>query len=1033
MSACSTGGGDKSGEAPSGLVRAFFHAGGLTSATNELLVRLLRQHPASPLGLDPVTIAQTNDRAQFRRLREGSMRRRVSLFSIVLLLGGLCTLTVLTPAAAQQIDLNAISKRANELYAAGNYPAALVEAQKFEAGTKARFGTDHANYAIALNTLANVYHAQGRFAEAEAHFKRALAIREVKLGGDHVDVSQTLNNLAAVYRAQGRFAEAEVHYQRALAIRERKLGKDHPRVALTVNNLAIVYRAQGKYAEAEALYKRALAIEEKKGKDHPDVAQVLNNLAVVYRAQGRYSEAEVHHQRALAIREAKLGKDHPSVAQTISNLATVYWARGKYAEAEALYKRALAIDENKGKDHPDVATTLNNLASVHRAQEKYVEAEALYMRALAIREAKLGKDHPAVAETLDHLAVVYLAQGKAAEALTSARKASAAIIGHAATEAAGARQRSGAQGLVEQRTDYFRRHVAILHTAARQGIESDMTLAREAFEIAQWAGQSSAAAALAQMAARQAKGTGALAQVVRERQDLERQWHAFDARLNGAVAKGDVALSAVLRSELSGLNAKFAAIDARLAREFPDYAALVNPKPLSVAAVQALLGPEEALFLTIDASSESFAWLVTKTDARWVKLALSPQDIAGRVQVLRCGLDRDGEWKFSDEKRWNARKTTCKALAPDGFGEKEEPPFDLAVSHELYERLFGPLEDMIRDKQLLIVSSGALASLPFQVLVTEKPAVAFPADGSYAGVPWLGARHTTSVLPSVTSLKALREHAKASASGKPYLGLGNPLLTGRSGSDQRALRKQSCPNGSPGLATQVIARTDLAGDAGKLMRGGLADVAELRRQQPLPETVDELCDVGRSLAAPPGDILLGGKATERTVKSLSASGALAGYRVLHFATHGLLPQETASIAAGLTEAALVLTPPEAASDEDDGLLTASEVTLLKLSADWVIMSACNTGGGDKSGEALSGLARAFFYAGARALLVSHWYVDSASAVALTIKTFDEMKRDPTLGRAEALRRSMQALIASGGRFTHPANWAPFVVVGEGAR
>jgi CHAT domain-containing protein len=106
--------------------------------------------------------------------------------------------------------------------------------------------------------------------------------------------------------------------------------------------------------------------------------------------------------------------------------------------------------------------------------------------------------------------------------------------------------------------------------------------------------------------------------------------------------------------------------------------------------------------------------------------------------------------------------------------------------------------------------------------------------------------------------------------------------------------------------------------------------------------------------------------------------------------------------------------------------------LLKLNADWVIMSACNTGGGDKSGEALSGLARAFFYAGARALLVSHWYVDSASAVALTTKTFDEMKRDPKLGRAEALERSMQALIANGGRFSHPANWAPFVVVGEGA-
>src|SRR5262249_7934112 len=161
-------------------------------------------------------------------------------------------------------------------------------------------------------------------------------------------------------------------------------------------------------------------------------------------------------------------------------------------------------------------------------------------------------------------------------------------------------QRTGAKGLVEQRAGYFRRHVAILHAATGQrDIEPEAVLAREGFEIAQWAVQSSAAAALAQMAARQAKGAGALSQVGPEGPDLERQWRAVDARLNDAVSKGDVALSAALRRELSGLKAKFAAVDARLAREFPDYAALASPKPLSVAAAQALLGPHEALFLTI--------------------------------------------------------------------------------------------------------------------------------------------------------------------------------------------------------------------------------------------------------------------------------------------------------------------------------------------------------------------------------------------------------------------------------------------------
>ena len=210
----------------------------------------------------------------------------------------------------------------------------------------------------------------------------------------------------------------------------------------------------------------------------------------------------------------------------------------------------------------------------------------------------------------------------------------------------------------------------------------------------------------------------------------------------------------------------------------------------------------------------------------------------------------------------------------------------------------------------------------------------------------------------------------------------------------------------------------------------------MRRWTPLPETADELCEIARRLVVPDSEILLGSRATEAALKDMSEKGRLADYAILHFATHGALTGQVERLA----EPGLVLTPqPRGTSDaraleRDDGFLTASEIATLKLDADWVILSACNTAGASgETAEPLSGMARAFFYAGARALLVSHWEVGSDAAVKLTTRAFVEMTANPKLGRAEAFRVSMRALIEKGSAIeAHPSQWAPFVVVGEGA-
>jgi len=594
-------------------------------------------------------------------------------------------------------------------------------------------------------------------------------------------------------------------------------------------------------------------------------------------------------------------------------------------------------------------------------------------------------------------------------------------------------QEDSSKRQVLQGSNYFRYHVLLAHRAAGDA----KALLSESFNVAQWALQSEASDAVAQMSVRFAAGTGGLAEAVRERQDLLSQRQAAEARLLAAIGRADAPAAEIARKLITALAARLAALEQRLTKDFPEYVQLARPKPLDLDEVRAILESDEALIAFLDVRysgklpEEEYVWVVTKTDARWLKLDATPTKIAADVAALRCGLDQaawegEGESRCTDLLQTNYR-------AEDAANGKPLP-FDLARANALYMGLFGQIESLIKDKRLLVVPSGPLTALPFQVLVMAKPEKAIPPDArGYASAAWFAMRHAVTVVPSVASLAGLRKFAKASKATQPFIGFGNPLLSGPDGNDRSAWGRQNCS--TSGVPVRIASR-GIRVAMPRFFRSGLANVDVVRAQYPLPETADELCAVAKSMGAGQDAVYLGEKASETIIKAVSGNGALADARVVHFATHGLLAGETAMIAASRAEPALLWTPPARATEEDDGLLTASEISQLKLDADWVVLSACNTAGGasDKpDAEALSGLARAFFYAGARALLVSHWAVNSDATVALITKAFNELKADPKIGRAEALRRSMLALIQTGNNNAHPSNWSPFVVVGEGAR
>ncbi len=890
--------------------------------------------------------------------------------------------------------LLAMSNLAGVLERRGRFEAAEPLRREMLSATRSMFGETGVEAAAAGVALADLLRAQSRPAEAEPLYRAAVETDTRLLGAKDARLAADIGALAATLDDLGRHVEAEPLHRRALAIRREIFSERDAATAQAYARMGANLDAQGRHAEAEALLRLALSIDtDVRGKRHPATAADAAALGANLGAQKRAAEAEPLLRQALAIRRIQLGETHADTGISYGALGDNLAARGKRVEAERFHRRALAIVRAaKGDADPATAQALFALALDIHARGRFADAEPLLSRALEIRRAALGERHPATAAAYDALAEVQhrMAANAGAEQLSSravaiVRARRSADLRATGSDADAAIRRARADSDPGHAAEsVFRRYLRLAWLAAREQPSELLRLQDQAFTAAQDLEVSPAARALAQTAARAAFTHKAAAGDARVRQDLAGQVRQIEGQLTQAMPQDDPSKAARVGAALDAVGRELAVLDARLKKDNPKYADTISPQALSIAHAQARLRPGEGMLFIVPTGDDVHVFALSRTRSAWNRLEGGQAGLEARIRALRCQVD-DG---------------ACGGkVRPAADGHVAT--FDLQAAYSLYRDLIQPVEGALTGvDRLFVTTSGALGGLPLGLLPIIAPTPGEAPAQALGGTSWLADRYALTTLPAVASLRAAGPSKRPSAKRWSFVGYGDPTVSDAWRGAQRV--------GDPRPPGSIFT--------------------------PLPGTASELRAMARTLGAPQGTVRLGAKATEGAIKT---SPDLAKAGVVAIATHGLLSHEIA----GLDEPGLILSPPGRATALDDGVLTASEAAALELSADWVILSACNTAGADGTPGAdnLSGLARAFLYAGARALLVSHWRVFDDATAALTVQTLAIQKGNPRLSKAQALQKAMRTVRTGrkpdgsplpGWRpeWSHPAYWAPFVVI-----
>ncbi len=908
------------------------------------------------------------------------------------------------------------------------------------------------NHPVILRNLGNAEFAAGNFKRGIELTERSLNLQEH--GGTYAAVVK-------LYARVGDIASAEKYRKMGVSFCRQLVGKPgwgrwpEIQIAQMEANLS---DARGKFADAEIQYRKIQGYLTPSDKKRWPLSSVINDLYLArnLKNQGRLLEAEVAAREVLNEALDLGGGDSEFVASTIGDIGDILLRQGRLGEAEELVRAGLRIlDEVQTSPDSLVAgASRNQLADVLTARGEYGEAmrefdrlreelrqnQFLYMRlfalnpnnilallktnrtaeaiefiarALASYESLFGSRSLPAAEILGLRGIAHAQSGETEKALQDLSEALPILI-----ESMGGRDLDFTR---EQRLKIIMEaHLDLLSRVRGTGFQRrfSMEASEEGFRIADALQGRALAGAVGASSARAASQDPGLADLARREQDSASQLNVLQASLADLLAAPQdeqlPQLTKDLIARIETLRKARAVLFDEIERRFPKYSDLVHPKPVTAAQVQYLVRPGEALISIYTTGNNTHVWAVPhKGEVAFASVPLGEKEMDELVVELR------------------------KALDPHPITVGDIPPLDLHLSHQLYRELLKPVEQSWKGAtDLLIVAGGPLAQLPFSVLVTA-PAKFDQEEGElfgkYRQVQWLIRDFSLSSYPSASSFITLRQLPEGNPGRKAFAGFGDPLFNQSQVARMMAAKRESAePAGTGGAVSVRGVRVSATGNLDNAQIGS-STLSSLSR---LPDTGEEITSMAEALGADPGlDSFLYEKASEAQVKGMDLSDR----RVIAFATHALVPGDLD----GLDQPALALSAPEVTGDHEDGLLTMGEIVTLKLNADWVLLSGCNTASAAGAGaEALSGLGSAFFYAGTRALLVSMWPVETTSARKLTTGLFRSHKDDRNLSRARALRKSMLDLIDDPGfkdsvsgkiiaSYAHPFFWAPFIMVGEG--